>query len=311
MKRGQITLFVIIGIVIIGLLAAVYYLRSSFVKTVAEKKAIEEAELTVEESNIKNLIEDCIADVAEDSILYTAARGGYYQPPSRTEPFNNVEIPYYLHKNDKNVPSIEKLEEQIALYIDANLEGCIAESAAFLNSEILEKPKSMAKLTDTGLSIETEMPVRMGIESERRINFFSSQIDTKYRQVYNDAIEAYDKLKIIDNFLFVDLSELALNKDYEMRTAIDEDKIITLLLYKNYKVKETPLRFNFAIMHDSEKRIKADDVYSQNSLTEIVKTLQGLFALNEITSDDDYEAEEAKYENRIMQSIQNNPGGAK
>lgn len=301
MKRGQATIFVILGIVIIALLISAYYIRTAFVKTTAEKKAVEESSLTVEETDVKNGIDGCISELAENAILYTAARGGYYRLPSKSESMNNVEIPYYLYKTEENVPAIETLQEQVALYIDANLEGCANENTKI---SIIGRPSSTATLTDTELKIETEMPVSIGGISERRISYFSGQIETRYKSVYEDAMEAYSKLSVIDNFLIVGLSELALNKDYEMRNSIEDEKIVTLLLYKNYKIKETPLRFNFAIMHDSAQRVAPDDVYSKNTMTEIIMGLQQLFAAKEITTDEDYEAEEAKYEGAILQSVQ-------
>lgn len=297
MKRGQVTLFVILGIVLIFVLIGAYYVSTSFKKTIAEKNVVQEADLSADEVNVKNEIEDCIYSLAEDSILYTAARGGYYRPPSKIEFMNNVEIPYYFYKSEENVPTLDTLQEQIAMYIDANAEKCVPD-----NANLLEEPSSTAVLTDTQLKIETDMPVSIGDSSERRLNFYTAEIDTKYKHILDDALDVYSKLSIIDNFLFVDLSELALNKEFEMRNSINGEKIITLLLYKNYKVKETPLRFNFAIMHDAEKRAEVDDIYSQNTLEAIVMGLKQAFSAKEITSDEDYEAEEQKYEGAIIQA---------
>ena len=308
MKRGQITLFVILGIVIIGLLAAAYYLRSSFVKTTAEKTVFEESELTTQEIEVKNIVEDCLSEIGEEAILYTSARGGYYEPPGKIEPFNSVAVPYYLYKDKEEVPTIETLQEQIALYIDNNIKDCVIENSPEV--EIVQDPTTTAILNDEKLRLETEMPVSIGTVSERRITSYSAEIKTKYKQVYNDAIEVYNKLKIIDNFLFVDLSELALNKDYELRTAIEDEKIVALLLYKNFKIKETPVRFNFAILHDSAQRVTPDDIFSKNTVVDIVKGLQQLFASKEITTDEEYETEEMKYEGVILQSAQNPPIGS-
>src|SRR3989338_8685740 len=187
MKRGQITLFVILGIVIIGLLAAAYYLRSSFVKTTAEKTVFQESELTNQEIEIKNIIEDCLSEIGEEAILYTSARGGYYEPPGEIEPLNNVAIPYYLFKDKEEVPTIETLQEQIALYIDNNIKDCVMENSPEV--EIVQEPTTTAILNDEELSLETEMPVSIGTVSERRITFYSAEIKTRYRQVYNDAMK--------------------------------------------------------------------------------------------------------------------------
>lgn len=306
MKRGQITLFVILGIVIIGLLAAAYYLRSSFVKTTAEKTVFEESELTNQEIEIKNIIEDCLSETSEEAILYTSARGGYYEPPGKIEPFNNIAIPYYLYKDKEEVPTIETLQEQISLYVDNNIKDCVLENSPEV--EIVQDPTTTATLSDEELSLETEMPISIGTVSERRITFYSASIKTRYKQVYNDAIKVYDKLRIIDNFLIVDLSELALNKEYEMRNSIEDDKIVTLLLYKNFKIKETPLRFNFAIMHDSEQRVAPDDIFSENTLVSVLSLIDELSNLQEVNSEENYANEEARYNsNSIANALESSP----
>ncbi len=307
MKRGQVTLFVILGIIIIALLAGAYYIRTAFVKTTAEKRAIEESSLSIDEIEVKNSVEDCLTDLGEEAILFTAARGGYYEYPRRIEPFNSIAIPYYLYKDEEIVPSINTLEQQIGLYIDAELEECLTARSS-QNVIVIEPPSTSAILKDEEIIIETEMPISIGAESERRVSFYTAEIKTNYRQIYNDAIEVYDKLKVIDNFLFVDLSALALNKNYELRNAIEGEKILTLMLYKDTKIKETPLRFSFAILHDSGKRIVKDDIFSKNKLTEIARLIQEISNLREVASEEDYISEEEKYDSgTIIGALQRSP----
>ncbi|MBI4448127.1 hypothetical protein HY643_04045 [Candidatus Woesearchaeota archaeon] len=132
MKKGQVTIFIILGvliIVVIGLIA--------FYKGQAGRKAEEEAriltQLPPEFRDIGASLLSCSEVVGGDSILTVGSQGGYYdlsKIPS-IEYYGYRNIPYLYFRGKSNVPSKEKVEKELANYVEANLNECARDFEGF------------------------------------------------------------------------------------------------------------------------------------------------------------------------------------
>jgi len=163
-KKGQITLFVIIGIVILIAAGAFFTLRS--ISSESSDGTINRiAETPVEFQPINDFIESCIAKTSKEGIQQLGLHGGYIDlnkygiQPESTNPtegraflFNPVDtkggIVYWNYFTSNNLcqancecgsekPYLYKkegspnLETQLEDYIDENLEICLQEFQAF------------------------------------------------------------------------------------------------------------------------------------------------------------------------------------
>ncbi|MFC1733401.1 hypothetical protein ACFL6I_24135 [candidate division KSB1 bacterium] len=88
-KRGQITLFIIIGVVILSALGLFLYLRGQ----VAEEEEFVPADI----APIKVFVDKCLEETAKDAILVVSLQGGYYLAPENSLNFLGLKIPYYLY----------------------------------------------------------------------------------------------------------------------------------------------------------------------------------------------------------------------
>src|SRR3989344_8743485 len=125
-KRAQLTIFIIIAILIVAVVALFFSLRGNL-KLPGKPASPETAE-------IQNFVQECLDDSLEDVVFKVGENGGYYFPPKVSTPV--LEVPYYLKNNKNTMPSKEKIQGEISRYILKQMDFCINNFASFPEYEI-------------------------------------------------------------------------------------------------------------------------------------------------------------------------------
>jgi hypothetical protein len=102
-KRGQLTIFILIAIIIVFIILGYLFLF---------KSNIEEYPSNI--NTLKEEIVNCHQDLSERSIDYIGYNGGFYQD------FNK----YYYVKGEVNFPSLEEISDELKKAIDENINIC-------------------------------------------------------------------------------------------------------------------------------------------------------------------------------------------
>lgn len=114
-KSGQLTIFVIIAIVIIGGILIFYSFRHSIVG--------EKIPASIEP--VYNNFLSCFEEKVDEGIYYIALHGGYYNVPNETSLVYFIgDIPYYYLNSKDYIPAMSLIEKELAEYISDNLELC-------------------------------------------------------------------------------------------------------------------------------------------------------------------------------------------
>jgi hypothetical protein len=175
-NKSQVTAFVIIGILVIGVVIVLLTLKPFSQDLPSEKQAQFQA--------IDVYIKDCISSVFTDAVLISSQQAGYVEIPEYTSlvnplnPFSNVlevssnlAIPYWYYQDantvqHESIPSLESMEEQISKYTKENIGFCFDNFSLF--------PGYSVSGLDN-IKIETE------IESEKIFMEITGPIDVSYR----------------------------------------------------------------------------------------------------------------------------------
>jgi hypothetical protein len=120
-KRGQITIFVILAILIIAVVAGFFILR--------DKITFFQPAIPGELTPITNSIQECVQSTLEDGTKLAGLQGGYIIPPSNAleTDFSYIAYGYYLGKN--TLASKTQIENEIANYIELTLPFCFDASS--------------------------------------------------------------------------------------------------------------------------------------------------------------------------------------
>jgi len=113
-KRGQLTLFIIVAVVLVFLIIGYYFLKYG-----SDSDDVVNTEVRV----VYDIVLSCVNGVTEQSLEDIGVAGGYFDLPKDVSEFY---IAYYY--NQKNVmPSIDTIEKEIAKYNEQMLYFCLEE----------------------------------------------------------------------------------------------------------------------------------------------------------------------------------------
>ena len=92
--RGAITLFIIIGLVIILSFFLILFLNNLIIETEFGDSS-EISQLQSEITQMKHFVESCIEETGKDAVYLTGLQGGYYDIPSPKRNFSDIKFPVY------------------------------------------------------------------------------------------------------------------------------------------------------------------------------------------------------------------------
>jgi len=126
-KRGQVTIFIILGIVIVILAALMLYFRTNLFLF---NPTVEDLNSRLDE--IRNHVVSCVAEVSEPPIRQIGLQGGYLStPPDTFRLFNDSTVSYlcYSMKGSPNcinrMLTKSEMEKQLSAAVDFALQTCV------------------------------------------------------------------------------------------------------------------------------------------------------------------------------------------
>jgi len=128
-KRGQVTLFIILGIVLVVVLVLFTVLRGSVIETGFGTKT-DEALVSSQVESIRSFIGDCIQEKGDEVISIIGKQGGDLEP-GLSQYWNGDQLAYLCYTENftscanRRPFLIEHMEEQISSYVKDNVDECL------------------------------------------------------------------------------------------------------------------------------------------------------------------------------------------
>jgi hypothetical protein len=129
-KKGQVTIFIILGILLLISVALLLLLRS-------EQVGFDISEIIpTEKGVVENYISNCINQVGSDALDLVGLQGGYIELPSRYTndvswhiPISDfVSVPLWASANIVDQPSLSQIKNEVDEYIEENVRNCLFEN---------------------------------------------------------------------------------------------------------------------------------------------------------------------------------------
>lgn len=177
-KRGQITIFIVVGLMILLVIGSFFILRA-YLQTEEAKAEEEKAQASsLKIGAVESFITSCVEKTANKAILDNAYSGGYFTLPENT--LAGFDAPYYYKGGEMLIPSNETLVKELAKYIDAMLGFCLTDLDVFEKQGInITFGKASSEVSTAGgkLFILTRMPakIRWG-SSSKEIAAFDAEV---------------------------------------------------------------------------------------------------------------------------------------
>ena len=193
-KRGQVSVFFIIALMVIMLGALYFYYQ---------RIAVEGAEIMQPEiAPIQNFVEGCIDQTAMKGLARLGFNGGYIGFPSSvsSDPRSylasgvaEIKNPYWWYDGVNAVPTEEFIILQLEEYFDAELGRCINNFEAFSTQFAVEEVgdiNSEVVLTENNVVVNVNYPInvlRMENRTRTRLDRFSKTIPIRLKKAYQLA----------------------------------------------------------------------------------------------------------------------------
>lgn len=175
-KKGQITIFIIIAVLIIAVVGLFFVFKGGIQK---------EKPVNPEVAPIQNFVEECIYDTGENALYFIGLHGGYYVP-SKFSTFQG--IPYYIKGNKTLMPTKEKIESEIAKYVNEALPLCTGNFTEFNDFQINQgiiKTQTIILDNEVILNVEYPLTITKGEEKSRIKKFDGIKIPVRLGIIHN------------------------------------------------------------------------------------------------------------------------------
>lgn len=246
-KRGQVTVFIIVGIILLFLFAGILYVTSLIKKDSLE---IQEALPLLEtlQPRVNLFMESCIIQIAEPSVYLLGVQGGVIYPEEdSTILLTDYGMINYAWLNGEQGLSKKKMERDLATYLEDNIKYCVGEFESFTQQDIIIEPnydkiKAEADIKDFDITFYLEFPLTIIIPDGKEIQMsdFSNELRMPLGKMINTA-ETLSSSSI-DPLNLVDLP-------YKSSIfPFDESTVIYSLADET--VLEAPLALMFAVRND-------------------------------------------------------------
>lgn len=222
-KKAQITIFIIVGIILLFSSALIFYIKGK-VTGVTPDPVIIQKNLPEDLEGLKKYVEECVYTTGKQAVIIAGSQGGYIYPndfgvvgnpfdPTEStgiNPFTNVKnfvVPYWYYLESPNNcngncvfsskrPALigedsSTIQSQISRYVEENLDYCINNFEIYKNMGYDVKPSASLKIdtyiTSRSVKIDVYWPMLAGQDNLKQLDHFIVDIPVALKQIYDSA----------------------------------------------------------------------------------------------------------------------------
>tara|TARA_Y100000310_G_scaffold295459_1_gene326816 strand:+ start:30292 stop:31002 length:711 start_codon:yes stop_codon:yes gene_type:complete len=191
-KRGQITVYMIIGIIIVLIIGIL--LSTTFTSIEDQKK------VSIELQPVQNFVESCLQQTARNGVIFLALQGGYYNIPKQS----HQGIPYYYANRQDISPDRNTIQNEMANYIDDKISNCL-EKHQFVDKITYGISTTLVIISNNSVQLNLELPTIIeSAESKTSINKYSATVNSNYGQLYDISKEFIRRQMDADEYIELD-----------------------------------------------------------------------------------------------------------
>jgi hypothetical protein len=186
-KRGQLTIFIILGLVLVTVIGLFLVFNNNTSNNQLESYAPEIQDVT-------NFIDGCVQDAAKDAALAISENGGHY-PISNDIAF--LDIPYYFKDDTNKLPTKEFVGQSIGNHITDNVDYCLNNFNSLSTYNVVPQEKSFSvSIGDNELFIDYIYKATISKDGRSyNVERFATTIPTRLGLIYNSASYLVDEFE--------------------------------------------------------------------------------------------------------------------
>jgi len=248
-KKAQVTVFIILGIMIVFILGLLFALNYSQVESYFKNLQTSNVIIPKQVQGINNFVLDCLKRTTEEAIYFNSKFGGYYAPSL----YNIDGIPYfYFNKRNLIIKEIE-LKNELSNYIIDNIEFCLNDFKDFSKYNVtLGKISTKTTLYEDRLSASVTYPINIKFQDRLyQLSKFEYNVDTNLFTLYNISVSIINYRKSNNNICLSCLNSLAEENDVKINLeSYDNNTLVYIIRDEENLIMQVPLEFKFAVEYE-------------------------------------------------------------
>jgi len=205
-KRGQATIFIILGIIVIIIAMAITYTQSEDFRERVQNIAFRSVAVPEQAQGVVNYVEGCINDIVIDGLEGMSWQGGHVEVPIEISAnpltylrFNEeIIVPYWLYGQDTiDYPTIGEMEIDLKNFIETEFPNrCDFTEYLGLGYEISNTDISVDVNIDTNninVDLESDFNVEIKGESFNLNDYVFVNVPTRFRELYQTGLDILER----------------------------------------------------------------------------------------------------------------------
>ena len=227
-KKGQITLFIILGILILFAVFAFFYIRSIIIKRAVIEEIPVIVRIPIEFEPIRLFTQECLEKVGTEGLKILGEQGGYIyfeefgisassENPTEADalefaPGSGLYVPYWWYlkaPNDcggnclfssirpplyRTIPGDSSIEAQLDRYIETEIKACLNDYNAFklqgYDITPVGEMKSTTRITSSDVALQLNYPLKVELaEKTFTVSDFYATVPVNLRKIYQFATD--------------------------------------------------------------------------------------------------------------------------
>lgn len=250
-KRGQVTIYIIIGIVILIVVGLFFFFRQ-----VEEPGFTEQVTLDSVKVNVQTFVQSCIKDETEEALLGLGYQGGYlFTPDFGSLDYEGYSVPYDYFIGYNMLPSIPNVEQlQMNDYLETAFDICIADLDFFKDYADIETGLITVNTTVNfdSVIVTVDYPVKIIVgDSAVELKEFTQMFDVRLGKILGVADDLINR--IVDEPNWLDITYL---NEFDVRiqqTPMTDTESLYFITDSESILRQRPYVFVFAVKHTDNK----------------------------------------------------------
>lgn len=211
-KKGQVTAFIILGILVVAGIIGVYFAKDYVLKSSWQRAYEKSLTVPKQAESVKNYIDSCIGDLAGTGVDLLGQQGGYIVIPhdpirdpldkftNSLEIFPGFRTPFWYYRANNNIevfqkPTLADMEDELEAYVDLSLKECLGGFSGFEGYDIdAGSVRSKVEIKNDEVLVTTGFPVHIKLKGfSFIIKEFYTKVDVPLGKLYDDAVQIYNR----------------------------------------------------------------------------------------------------------------------
>ncbi len=248
-KRGQLTVFIIIGIVLVILITCLFFLVSKYTEQQGEQQFVVKVS---DKSSVKYFAESCVEKVSAPGIYLLAKNGGFvYDPDYFPSTGMLITEKYILNYHDENnidpVSEKKQIQDELNKFIADSFKGCLSDFELFREYFDFEYGEIDVKtrVNEDNVEVNINYPITI-IEGSKKteLSEFSKVLPIRLGYVLDVKNTILEKTKNNDK---INLGELSSHGVDVSLMSYDESTLVYSIYDLDSNVNDKVFVFNFAV----------------------------------------------------------------